>query len=85
MCQRIQTPTGAAIVCGGHARRRCKCGRDAILLCDWKVPGKKSGTCDAPVCTACTTSPAPDKDLCRAHAGTYREWLAERSTRSLTA
>ncbi len=79
MCQRIQTPSGPMIVCGTRSRRRCKCGRDAILLCDWKVPDKTSGTCDAPVCTACATSLAPDKDLCRDHAAAYRVWRAERA------
>ena len=79
MCERIQTPTGVAIVCGGHPRRRCRCGRAAQLLCDWKVQGERSGTCDAPVCSACVTSPAPGKDLCRAHGEAYRTWLAERA------
>ena len=84
MCQQIILPDGtAAIVCGGHAR--CSCGRSATLACDWKVPTNKSGTCDAAICTACTTSPAPDKDLCRLHAAAWRVWQAERVTRSTAA
>jgi len=63
-CQHI----GNAIVCGTRRRQRCKCGRPAGLLCDWKVDGKRSGTCDAPICDGCTTSPAPNKDLCPTHA-----------------
>lgn len=78
MCQTVQTPAGRAIVCGTRLRERCRCGRDATLLCDWKVPGKPSGTCDKPICTACTTSPATDKDLCRDHAEDYRAWLTVR-------
>jgi hypothetical protein len=67
-CQHI----GNAIVCS--PRRRCKCGRRATLLCDWKQPKKKSGTCDAPICARCTTSPAADKDLCAKHAAEFQAW-----------
>ena len=66
----------AAIVCGPRRRPKpcpCRSGYPATLLCDWKVSGKKSGTCDAPLCEACTQVPAPDKDLCQKHA---REWRA---------
>lgn len=70
---------GTAIVCGPHQKRkRCACGRPADLLCDWKVPGRKSGTCDAPICDQCTTSPALDKDLCPDHARELEEWKAKR-------
>ena len=68
---------GPAIVCG--PTRRCKCGRRATLLCDWKVPSRKSGTCDAPICDRCTTSPAPDKDLCPAHAIAFEAWKASKA------
>ena len=79
MCERVQLPDGtAAIVCGGHARRRCACGRRAPLLCDWKVPARKSGTCDKPICAACALEPAPDKHLCPAHAEAYRQWQGRR-------
>lgn len=73
-CEIISTPTGVAIVCGARRRtKRCACGKPADLLCDWKVPSKRSGTCDAPICAACSHSPAPDKDLCPDHA---RQWKA---------
>ena len=49
---------GSGFVCTSEKRKRCACGRRADLLCDWKVAGKKSGTCDAPICSRCTTSPA---------------------------
>lgn len=65
---------GSAIVCGTR-RKKCACGRRATLECDWKVNGKKSGTCDAPICDRCTHVPAPDKDLCPKHAA---EWKARR-------
>ncbi|CAN5571359.1 hypothetical protein BH10PSE14_BH10PSE14_06120 [soil metagenome] len=77
-CEHVTLPGGGrAIVCS--QTRRCPCGRRHTLLCDWKVPGKKSGTCDAPLCEHCTTSPAPDKDLCAKHAQAYAEWRASRA------
>lgn len=79
-CETVHLPGGArAIVCGPRQRqKRCACGKPGTLLCDWKVEGKKSGTCDKPICSGCTTSPAPDKDLCPAHAKAFEEWKAER-------
>ena len=75
-CEAISLPGGGrAIVCSGRAKR-CACGRAATLACDWKVATRRSGTCDAPICTGCTTSPAPDKDLCRAHAAEFQRWRA---------
>lgn len=79
ICDRVDLPNGAtAIVCSQGRRKRCKCGRAATLLCDWKVPTKRSGTCDAPLCSNCTTSPAPDKDLCETHAAAFEKWRATR-------
>jgi len=76
-CQNISLPGGGhAIVCG--PTRRCKCGRKATLECDWKVPSRKSGTCDRPICDRCTISPAPGKDLCPAHAAEFQQWKARR-------
>lgn len=73
-CQRIQLPDGtSAIVCGTRRAARCACGRPGTLLCDWKVKGRRSGTCDAPICNRCATSPAPDKDLCPQHARAWEE------------
>lgn len=69
---------GHAIICTSGRRKRCACGRPATLECDWKVPKRKSGTCDAPICAHCTTSPAPDKDLCPKHAEEWARWKAER-------
>ena len=76
-CTPVTLPAGGhAIVCGSSAR--CRCGRRAPLLCDWKVPERRSGTCDTPVCERCTTSPTAGKDLCPTHAAAWADWLAER-------
>lgn len=73
-CTKVKMPGGGiAIVCSRHRAKRCACGRAATLLCDWKVKGKRSGTCDVPLCERCTHSPATDKDICPQHA---REWKA---------
>jgi hypothetical protein len=75
ICQTISLPDGSrAIVCGPGSRQRCTCGRRASLLCDWKVKGKKSGTCDRPICDRCALSPAEGKDLCPEHAVAYEAW-----------
>jgi hypothetical protein len=75
ICQHVTLPDGGtAIICSGGKRQRCKCGRPATLLCDWKVPKRQSGTCDAPICASCATSPAPGKDLCPTHAAAFEEW-----------
>lgn len=76
-CHHVTIPGGgSAIVC--TQTRRCKCGRRAPLLCDWKIPSKRSGTCDAPICKRCVTSPQPGKDLCAKHAKAFEAWKAER-------
>lgn len=79
-CEYVPVPGGVAIACSRTRKRRCKCGRAADLLCDWKVPGKKGGTCDKPICNRCTTSPAEGKDLCPDHARAFMEWKKERET-----
>jgi hypothetical protein len=75
-CERIQLPNGCfAIVCGTRyagPKERCACGKVATLLCDWKVKGKRSGTCDTPICRHCTYSPAPEKDLCKSHTAEWK-------------
>lgn len=78
-CTVVTLPTGErAIVCTTTRRRRCACGRQAPLLCDWKVPARTSGTCDRPICRTCSTSPAEGKDLCPDHARSWEDWKAER-------
>lgn len=71
-CAYITLPDGTrAIVCGLRVKKCCKCKRRADRECDWKVPGKKSGTCDKPVCSSCSVSPDPEKDLCPTHAAMW--------------
>jgi hypothetical protein len=74
-CHHVPLASGGhAIICTSEKAKRCiQCGRRAALLCDWKVKARRSGTCDAPICTSCTHSPAPEKDLCPSHAA---EWMA---------
>lgn len=77
-CEKVSLEGGGfAIVCTREKRRRCACGRPGSRLCDWKVKGKFSATCDEPLCDRCTHVPAPDKDLCPTHA---RQWAAMRCT-----
>lgn len=73
-CRSIKVAGVSAIVCGSGPKR-CKCGRRSTRLCDWKTPARQSGTCDRPLCDRCAVSPAPEKDLCPAHAD---EWKARR-------
>ncbi len=81
-CERIVLPNGTAAIVYGARRSigRCGCGRPGTLLCDWKVPNRirKSPTCDAPICARCTTSPAPDKDLCPRHARDFESCKSRR-------
>lgn len=63
------------------AATRCKCGRRATRLCDWKAPERPTGTCDRAMCVRCTTRPAPEKDLCPTHAESWRAWLAKKEAR----
>lgn len=86
-CERVRMPGGGvAIVCSrAPRRRRCVgCGEltaDA-RLCDARLKSRPGKTCDAVVCPACTTSPAPDKDLCPDHARAWRALQAKRLTDS---
>lgn len=53
------------------------CGWISTRECDWRLDSGK--TCDAPLCDCCTTSPAPDKDICPAHVGPMKAWMAGRT------
>lgn len=82
VCERVSLPGGgAAIVCSPGRRKRCACGKPAPFLCDWKVPSRRTGTCDAPICADHATAPAPDKHLCPAHAADYAQWAVAREAR----
>lgn len=73
-CSVVKMPGGGvAIVCTRSRRHtKCACGHAASRLCDWKVKGKRSGTCDVPLCKRCTHSPAAEKDLCPEHAAEWK-------------
>ena len=86
-CESLPLPGGGfAIVCGRSSRlQRCRCGAPATLLCDWilqksvRPRARRTKTCDALLCSACSMSPAPDKDLCPDHACAFEAWKADRS------
>lgn len=72
-CTAIRIAGMPMIVCGNKKLRACSVCRDpAGRLCDWKLPD--GSTCDKPLCDACTTRPAPEKDLCPEHA---KAWAAD--------
>lgn len=84
-CKRIAIPShdgtvAVGIICGLPRPKPCSCcGRPADRLCDWLVGATTRGKrkdCDRPVCSACSTSPAPDKDLCREHGEVWAARLA---------
>jgi hypothetical protein len=61
-CRRV----GNAILCSRAKSAQCRyCGRDAPLLCDWKMPNGK--TCDAPICHKCSVPQGENLDYCRHH------------------
>lgn len=79
-CNSVTLPNGTrAIVCTTSPKKRCVCGGVAGLLCDWKVPARRSGTCDRPICAKCSHAPAPGKDLCPEHAAAWKRRQASRT------
>ena len=87
MCDEIKLPDGdSLLVCGLRAfRKYCACGRHADFLCDWKVPSRKSGTCDAPICAHHAKQVAPGKHLCPLHQKQYDAWKARHPGQSIEA
>ena len=66
-------PPVNAIVCGlrGAKKKKCwveHCTTPNTKLCDYPVEGKKSKTCDRPICDKHATSVGPDRDVCPLHA-----------------
>jgi len=86
MCERVPLPDGTSfIVCGMRSNRRyCACGRKAEILCDWKVEGKKSGTCDKPICAQHAKQVAPGKHLCPEHQRQWEEWKVKHPPKQQT-
>ena len=87
MCDEIKLPDGDSfLVCGLRAFKKfCACGRHADFLCDWKVPARKSGTCDAPICSHHAKQVAPGKHLCPLHQKHYEDWKARNPDRKFSA
>ena len=82
MCEHMKLNGRDIIVCGtsGAKQQFCRqCGRAAIALCDWKMPDKKSGTCDAPMCAQHSKQVMPGKHLCPEHQLHYDRWKKRRS------
>jgi hypothetical protein len=75
MCDDLNIEGHHFIVCGMRAKKNfCSCGRVADFLCDWKVSANKSGTCDAPICSAHAKQVAVGKHLCPTHWIEYGFW-----------
>jgi len=80
MCEELKIPNDRGgvdtfIVCGVRENKQfCACGRRAVALCDWKVRGRKSGTCDAPMCVSHSREVARGKHLCPTHSAAYEQW-----------
>ncbi|MFB9049497.1 hypothetical protein ACFFV8_12360 [Sphingobium indicum] len=80
VCETVKLPSGGtAIICSSRRRPRCSCGQLAPFLCDWKVPNKRSGTCDEPLCADCASSPTADKHLCLKHQVAFEKWKQGRA------
>jgi hypothetical protein len=70
-----------------------QCGAPSAKLCDWilkssdtqpppivgRAKSRRVRTCSTPICDACTSSPAPGKDLCPTHAAEWEIRLQKRS------
>jgi len=77
MCEHVKMSNGdSAFLCGLKTfRKHCKCGAEATALCDWKVPARKSGTCDEPICAAHAKVVGHGrKHLCPLHSHEYDAW-----------
>lgn len=78
MCEHLKVDGHEFIVCGGPKPKFCACGRREEFQCDWKVPGKKSGTCDRSLCAVHAQEVAPGKHLCPEHQKAYEAWQRRR-------
>ena len=74
MCEHIKTPDGGEFIVCGLRTRHCACGRREEFACDWKVKGKRSGTCDRAMCAAHSREVAPGKHLCPEHQRAFEDW-----------
>jgi hypothetical protein len=78
-CERISFPNPRGegpdvegIICSrGKRWPRCSvpgCDRRAPFLCDFPIPRRKSGTCDAKLCDGHRARQGEDRDFCPPHA-----------------
>jgi hypothetical protein len=75
-CEHIHFPDGSSVIICGLRRTKkfCSCGRIADFECDWKVPSRKSGTCDHGICKAHAQQVGPEKHLCQEHQKAWADW-----------
>ena len=54
----------------------CSCGLAGVVLCDWKVSSRASGTCDRPLCKEHSTKVGgmKQKHLCPEHHRAWQLW-----------
>jgi hypothetical protein len=75
MCEHLNIDGAHVIICGARRKQQyCACGRACEFLCDWKVSGKLSGTCDKPICAHHAKQVAPQKHLCPEHQQAFESW-----------
>lgn len=76
-CHWMKLPDGTTVHVRMARPRKRKCrfcqSADHAYLCDFPVG---DGTCDAPMCAACTTHVGPDVDYCPNHRGRTPEMQA---------
>ena len=82
---KLPDPDSLLVRCCRIFQKFCACGRAAQFLCDWKVPSRKSGTCDAPICTYHAKQVAPGKHLCPLHQKHYDDWKKRNPDRKFSA
>lgn len=77
-------PIPGGFACGSRARRvKCSvpsCTNWSTLECDYPIPARKSGTCDAKLCERCTTKDG-ELDHCPPHAGLAAEPEAPKASK----
>lgn len=81
-CEMRKMPDGTVMFIthsGGPRLVKCDyCQNPHSKLCDWPVPGKKSGTCDRKLCYNHSKQPVPefgkeqDIDYCPEHYELYK-------------
>lgn len=86
-CTKVSLEGGGwAIVCGKRRHVNCRwCTKPHTLLCDWKMPQHKDGTCSAPMCAEHAVEVAPEKHLCALHKAAYDQWLKLRPAVAATS